>query len=363
MEQQLKQNRKAQTGVWNTNLRTRTHRNKPLLYWFTFTIKRVALQSCHLSSSKMAERPQKKSKEERVIEYVTKSNFVHNAFILFKKATDIVAECFPFCTLTEEQQILKQILDQMLHSILFSGHIHAKYPANVIFDHFEILGATMTDFPKPIKQYKTHVALRTPFSFLLELVTKCYGQNNESTVKKKLSHILQCCKKSSDDYPLISTVICICEISGSTYYGASLSCGSDKEQKIMTAVSCLHVWHPKVSSAVTSVFPDGSGEPHSVKLPDTVSCRAYAMEDLGNLKPPCKRCNQLYSLPNHTDNLNTAGNCAETEAISNLLKAKEDVNDRTTINGGVYDKTEIKQKMEEYIENNIVNIDDVYFPN
>ncbi|XP_053493460.1 uncharacterized protein LOC128615418 isoform X3 [Ictalurus furcatus] len=112
MEQQLKQNRKAQTGVWNTNLRTRTHRNKPLLYWFTFTIKRVALQSCHLSSSKMAERPQKKSKEERVIEYVTKSNFVHNAFILFKKATDIVAECFPFCTLTEEQQILKQILDQ-----------------------------------------------------------------------------------------------------------------------------------------------------------------------------------------------------------------------------------------------------------
>ncbi|XP_053494850.1 GTPase IMAP family member 8-like [Ictalurus furcatus] len=77
------------------------------------------------------------------------------------------------------------------------------------------------------------------------------------------------------------------------------------------------------------------------------------MEDLEKLKEPCETCYQLYSLPDHTDHSNHPGNCAETEAISNLLKAEKSVSDQTTINGGDYDQKEINQKMEEYIESNI----------
>ncbi|KAF4080872.1 hypothetical protein AMELA_G00176340 [Ameiurus melas] len=220
----------------------------------------------------------------------------------------------------------------------------------------------MSDFPKPFEQYQNHVALRTPFSFLLELLTY-YGQSNEENVKRELSEILDDCEKSGDEYTLISIVMCVCERGESRQYGACLSCGSDIAKNIMTAVSCLHVWHPKVSSAVMSMFPDDAGEPHSIKLPDTVRCRAYAMEKLEELKPPCKRCNQLYSLPDPTDHLNTPGTCAETEAISNLLRAEE----------GVSDQCEITQNMENYFKTNMqklrktnnrdYKIDRVYFPN
>ncbi|XP_053492014.1 uncharacterized protein LOC128614599 [Ictalurus furcatus] len=195
---------------------------------------------------------------------------------------------------------VKQKLDQMLHSILFLCYIHSSYRAEVIFAQMEILNRTKTYFPIPFEQYQTHVALQKPFSFLLELVTKCYGQYDEFIVKDMLSEILDGCKKSGVLFPLISTVICVCKNVWSRYYGASLSCESVPQRELMTAVSCVNVWHPKVSSSVMSVFPDGDGEPHRIEHPDRVKCRAYAIEGLRQLKPPCETCNKLYSLPGHT---------------------------------------------------------------
>ncbi|MCI4395191.1 hypothetical protein PGIGA_G00177500 [Pangasianodon gigas] len=265
----------------------------------------------------------KKSKEERAKAFCSNA-FAHNAFFLFDKATEIVKD---YGSSTQ----MKQILDQMLHSILFLGNIHfSRYLPEYIFADVEMFHQTSEDFPGPFSHYQTHMALRTPFSYFLELVTICYG-NDENIVKNTLSEILHDCRKSGDQYPLISTVICICESGASRYYGASLSCLSDQEREIMTAVSCVHVWHLNVSSAVMSVFPDDTGEPRSIKLPDTVKCRAYAVADIGQLKPPCKRCNQLYSLPGHTDHENPPGNCAETEAISNFFKAEKHGNSRQTL--------------------------------
>ncbi|XP_053087567.1 uncharacterized protein LOC128317724 [Pangasianodon hypophthalmus] len=209
----------------------------------------------------------------------------------------------------------------MIHSILFFGNIHEeKYGPEDIF-------GTLHDkirerFPEPFSQYTTCVPQKTPFSYFLELVVK-FCDHAEDRVKEKLSETLRECGKSGDLYPLIAVVICICEIGDSRYYGASLSCGSDKVREIMTTVSCLHVWHPKVSSAVMSVFPDDTAkEAHGIILPDSVKCKAYAVVKISKLKRPCKRCSDLFSLPNNTDVLNYPGNCAETEAISNFLHAE-----------------------------------------
>ncbi|GAA6074596.1 uncharacterized protein LOC113640148 isoform X1 [Tachysurus ichikawai] len=234
----------------------------------------------------------------------------------------------------------------MLHSILFLGHIHAAvYCPEYIFLDMDMLHRTMKDFPKPFALFRTHVAQRTPFSYFLQLLTVCYSQGHETTVKKNLSQFLGDCKKKGDRYPLISTVICICEYDKHTYYGASLSCESDIEREIMTSVSCLKVWHHKISSAVMSKFPQDTGPPRTIQLPSTVGCKAFAVEDMSQVKPPCGRCHQLYSLPGHTDILNEPGNCAETEAISNLLQDQEGVSEQTTITGGVYSDQEIKERI------------------
>ncbi|KAF4080869.1 hypothetical protein AMELA_G00176310 [Ameiurus melas] len=254
--------------------------------------------------------------EKRAISQLDKDTFPKNARFLFFEAVDLT-------TKLDHHDQLKNLLDEMLHSILFLGNIHAaKYNPEDIFEKTH--DPIMRRFPEPFQYYQTHVPLRTPFSYFLELVVKFYGQNNEETVKDKLSRTLKKYKESAaKNTPLISTVMCICASGESRHYGVSLSCGSDKAKNIMTAVSCEHVWHPKVSSAVMSVFPDDAGEPRSIKLPDTVRCRAYAIADTRQLKPPCKRCNQLYSLPDPTDHLNTPGNCAETEAISNFIKTEK----------------------------------------
>ncbi|XP_053346271.1 uncharacterized protein LOC128515995 [Clarias gariepinus] len=243
----------------------------------------------------------------------------------------------------------------MLHSILFLGNIHpAQYNPKDIFAETEVFKKTMDDFPASFKYYQTHVAKRTPFSYFLELVTICYDENNENMVKGKLCEILRGCKKSGDQYPLISVVICICERGESRYYGASLSCESDREREIMTSVSCLHVWDRLVSFAVMSVFSADPGGVRTIQF--QCQCRAYALENMEQEKPPCGRCSQLYSLPNpdpeDIDFRNPAGNCAETEAISNLLLQKNS----GVITEGVYEHQVIEEVMTACFNRNINEI-------
>ncbi|XP_060721254.1 uncharacterized protein LOC132842545 isoform X1 [Tachysurus vachellii] len=282
------------------------------------------------------------SKEERAKEFLSNSAFARNAVLLFNKANDIVS--------AQEQGDLrsdaKLILEEMLHSILFLGNIHnTVYCPEYIFPHVQKLDKIKEDFPRPFDLFQTHVAQRTPFSYFLQLLTVCYSQGHETRMMEILSEILGDCKKKGDRYPLISSVICICEYNKHRYYGVSLSCESGREREIMTSVSCLKVWHRKISFAVMSMFPQDTGTPHTIQLPATVRCVAFDVKDMSQVKPPCERCNQLYSLPGHTDGLNEPGNCAETEAISNLLQDQEGVSEQTTITGGVSSDQEIKERM------------------
>ncbi|XP_037396533.1 uncharacterized protein LOC108440896 isoform X1 [Pygocentrus nattereri] len=311
-----------------------------------------------MSASEMAEQGQgnKLTKEERARLLLIKQAFPQNAFFIFNQATEFV---------TEADDIEgHDLLEKMLHSILFLGNINAaKYPPDVIFVDREIYDKSKKAFPKPFDRYNSHVPLRTPFSYLLELIVRYYGaheeeeendQEKEERVKAILCEILNGCKKSGIQYPLISSVISICHVSNRRYYGGSLTCPGEIERQIMTAVSCLHVWHSYVSSAVLGVFPEDTTEARfpegDINLPESVVCRAYDIENLREVKPPCMLCHELYSLPEHTHNRNKPGNCAETEAISSLLKYEERVKRETTMKGSVLRKDEIKKRMSAYFD-------------
>ncbi|XP_036421613.1 uncharacterized protein LOC118805114 [Colossoma macropomum] len=295
-----------------------------------------------MSASEMAEQGQRKklTKAERAKLLLTKQAFPQNAFFIFNKATEFVRE-------TGIQG--NDLLDQMLHSILFLGNIHAaRYPPEVIFADEDIYDKSMCAFPTPFTRYREDVPQRTPFSYFLELIVRYCGEHEEE-VKAILREILRGCKKSDIQYPLISSVISICQVSNKRYYGGSLTCPGEIEREIMTAVSCLHVWHPYVSSAVLGVFPEDTTEPRfpdgAITLPDSVVCRAFDIENLSEVKPPCERCHELYSLPNHTNNRNNPGNCAETEAISNLLVNEEGVTDETQMKQVIVARDEVEKRM------------------
>ncbi|KAF7689951.1 hypothetical protein HF521_011755 [Silurus meridionalis] len=120
-----------------------------------------------------------------------------------------------------------------------------------------------------LSQGHSNVPLKTPFSYFLELTTTLYSSTDAAAVvhKQIFPDLFHNCHKSGGQYPLIPTVMCICESGRCGYYGVSLSCGSHIANKIMTAVSCLHVCHPKVASVVMSVFPDDFRDPKRIQLP------------------------------------------------------------------------------------------------
>ncbi|KAI4874435.1 hypothetical protein NFI96_019381 [Prochilodus magdalenae] len=288
--------------------------------------------------------PEALTTRQRAELFLKKENaFLRNAFIIFNKATEFGNA---------------YLLDKMLHSILFLGNIHpARYSPVDIFAKREIFDATIKAFPRPFNSYRKYVPLQTPFSYFLELIVEFFSESEEK-VKAVLSELCQSCKKSGTQYPLISTVICICQASRcSRYYGGSLTCPGEIEREIMTSVSCLHVWHEFVKHAVLGVFPEDTAEPRfrdgTIILPDSVKCRAFDIENLGTVKPPCKRCHELYSLPNPTSNRNKPGNCAETEAISKLLANEEMVANTTRLNGDVLGEEEIKRRMTRNFDKNM----------
>ncbi|KAL6461060.1 hypothetical protein MHYP_G00310260 [Metynnis hypsauchen] len=296
-----------------------------------------------MSTSQMAEQGQgKKTKEERAKLFLIKQAFPQNAFFIFNKATEFV---------TEADTEGNDLLDQMLHSILFLGNINvARYPPDVIFAHKDIYEKSEYAFPTPFARYRNYVPQRTPFSYLLELIVRyCSAHEEEEEVKAILGQILNGCKRSKLQYPLISSVISICQVSNRRYYGGSLTCPGDIERQVMTAVSCLHVWHPYVSSAVLGVFPEDTTDPRfpdgAIKLPNSVVCRAYDIENLSEVKPPCERCHELYSLPEPRGIRHDPGNCAETEAISNLLINEKEVTDDTEMHELIVAIDVIRERM------------------
>lgn len=135
-----------------------------------------------------------------------------------------------------------------------------------------------------------------------------------NSVKEKLSEFV-CQFKSNATNQLIGHTICTAHHGNNhqfLVYGASIPLAEKKYKDIWIGLSCVHTWHAQVSYTVMK----------SVRCPIEVHCKAYEVKRL-KVMPPCHTCHELYALPDPSDAENLPGNCAETEAISELFKLRD----------------------------------------
>ncbi|XP_066560750.1 uncharacterized protein LOC136749974 [Amia ocellicauda] len=296
-----------------------------------------------------------------------------NRKTLLNSGAVFISELVKLCKASAiNPDVTEALITEVLHSIFFLGHIHESAQCKPIvpqdfFTSEETYESFLKDFPKAFEQYCSFLPTRTPFSILLEVVTKMTECSDHSAVLKKLGDFCNAmAAKEIDDqyrncYTLRSTVVSTCNFqdetgkSSSVYYGASLSCSGKVETKIMIALSCIHTWDDAVAHAVQN------GENGAfLQLPDGVKCRAYKWNPTtGDFmeEPPCEKCHRIFRninyQPEYTESDKTAqwhyGNCAETECLSHLLRGEEKVKSETVAyhlnEEQAVDKAEIMKKL------------------
>lgn len=137
------------------------------------------------------------------------------------------------------------------------------------------------------------------------------------SVREKLSEFVRQFKSNATNQ-LIGHTICTAQHENNhqfLVYGASIPLAEEKYKDIWIGLSCVHTWHAQVSYTVMK----------SVRCPIEVHCEAYEAKGLkeSDAMPPCLTCHELYTLPNPSTKRNPPGNCAETEAISELFKLRD----------------------------------------
>ncbi|XP_056406119.1 uncharacterized protein LOC130297561 [Hyla sarda] len=272
------------------------------------------------------------------------------------------------------KEVVRHYMERVLHSIFFFGHIHCPPIAPE-----EFLPETLTErykeaFPKPFKQYNTHLPRYTPYSILLEYMTKGMEWDDLDLLSKHLENVNKSLLKShkekedefiANDFAFNASAVTFCCVKDSNNakvlrkaYGSSLSCKGKIERKIMIAVSALHVWDRAVSYAVCC-----AGQGHPITFPERVECMTYSFIQRKKI-PPCNKCFKMYKLkaiPEHEAHNKMEhwpyGNCAENESLSRLLQCDEDVRREICIideNGRkVMNRQDIENKFKEEYEDEI----------
>ncbi|XP_062376238.1 uncharacterized protein LOC134064317 [Sardina pilchardus] len=213
-----------------------------------------------------------------------------------------------------------QLLDEMVHSILFSGHIRNQLMKPEEIFEADMFGILRCFFGGAFEGYKRRLPKRTPFSCLLELIVET--KKDKTLVKNELSNIITKLRGKSTNQ-LVGRALCIIEECQQISYGVSMPLAEKQFKKIWIALSCMHTWHPHVAYAVRKWT---KGEECSVPFPNLEeSCQAY-VHNGKTLKstPPCISCCELFSMKHvhKKSRSHLYGNCAEAEAISKYLKLK-----------------------------------------
>ncbi|KAM5135115.1 uncharacterized protein ACMZJ9_017731 [Mantella aurantiaca] len=239
-------------------------------------------------------------------------------------------------------------LQRVYHSIFFFGHINRLQIKPEEFITNKKREALKEKFPKPFQEYNTHLPRQTPYSILLEYITKIYGGDHESILEeleKRNKDLLDNCyddegnKLSAKNFSLSAPVIahsCFkdsCNDSENIAYGSSLAYKGSVPSRIMIAISALFVWDKVISYAVRC-GDNGCG----IKFPLGVCCYAYQFDTKTHKYqriPPCVKCFTMFIVKFDPTYAKTDkqedwryGNCAETESLSNLLNYNEDMRDR-----------------------------------
>ncbi|XP_072560851.1 uncharacterized protein [Paramormyrops kingsleyae] len=254
----------------------------------------------------------------------------------------------------------RRFFKEILHSIFFHCHIYRDTELNrQSINPEEILGETLQSelavmYPDVFESYTSLLPRRSPFSILLEVVVETMAGRSEIDIRtelEKLNNKMIVHKSGGsscgNDFCFGATVVSYSYFRSSSletqkYFGASMSCSGRKATRIFISVACIETWNDNVAHAVCLA---AKGHP-SITLPDTVYSTAYRLHPPkkgGNNSheykelSPCELCLKIF--PNVTfSSLHKKdqdkqfwnyGNCAECEAISNLLNGQTSISDET----------------------------------
>ncbi|XP_073462844.1 uncharacterized protein [Aquarana catesbeiana] len=244
-------------------------------------------------------------------------------------------------------------MQRVYHSIFFFGHINDPQVKPEEFVPAREWKYIEKVFEKPLAEYKTHVPSQTPYSILLEYITKIYHGERESVLKELEKRNQEFLVKFYDDeknqlrpehFALSAAVICHSCVNDPdcvNTYGSSIAYKGKVPRRIMIAISTLLVWDKVISYEVRC---GESG--HGIQFPNDVCCYSYKFDTTTlTYEPtsPCTKCKKMY-LVNFVPKFEKTckqedwryGNCAETESLSNLLHYNENI--RRTVH--TYDDNE-----------------------
>ncbi|XP_039604291.1 uncharacterized protein LOC120525772 [Polypterus senegalus] len=277
---------------------------------------------------------------------------------LIKSALQFVSVTLKFVKENElKKEDAKHYIKEMLHAVLFLLYINKPSIEPQEFLSDGMLEYFRRNCSDVLEKYKTHLPLRPPYSILLDLVVKMWGDNPQD--RMILDNLFQLNKDmlisgtvneeqmSANDFAFSSRVVSCCYFSKKNtnfktrkYFGASVACKGKIQREVFIDVACVKTWHPKVAIGVINA----STGSETLQLPEYVFSTAYRMKSSKtNLHlhyeamPPCPRCLDIFpniifspkALPFHIAKWEH-GNCAECESVSNLLKAERDL-DRAVV--------------------------------
>ncbi|XP_077314952.1 uncharacterized protein LOC143935168 [Lithobates pipiens] len=233
-------------------------------------------------------------------------------------------------------------MQRVYHAIFFFGYINdpqVKPEEFVCAREWECIEKV---FEKPLAEYKTHLPSQTPYSILLEYITKIYRGKRESILEELERRNQEFLVKFYDDeknqlrpkdFALSAAVIshsCVNDPDSVDTYGSSIAYKGKVPRMIMIAISTLLVWDKVISYEVRC---GKSG--HGIQFPNNVCCYSYKFDTTTQrYEPisPCTKCKKMY-LAKFVPKFEKTGkqedwrygNCAETESLSNLLHYNEDI--------------------------------------
>ncbi|XP_069841237.1 uncharacterized protein [Dendropsophus ebraccatus] len=248
------------------------------------------------------------------------------------------------------KEVACHYMERVLHSIFFFGHINNPPITPDDFLPEGYIQKVKGRFPKPFKEYNTHLPHYTPYSILLEYMTERMELENLDLLLKKLETVNKSLLKPkinnedqfiANDFAFTASAVTYCCVKDSNdakvlkkAFGSSMSCKGKTQRIIMIAISALHVWDRAISYAVCCA---GSSLP--ITFPERVSCTTYSFKTRAKI-PPCNKCFKMYNVncdPEHEAHNRKEdwlyGNCAENESLSRLLHGDEDVRGEICIIG------------------------------
>lgn len=313
---------------------------------------------------------------------------IKSSILFFEQSLEYAADLCRRKKLSKDQA--NGYLSEILHSILFIGYINVPSiePQKLLTEN--AVGSLKKSFPDVFEKYTSHLPLRTPYSILLDMVAQTPGNQAMDLPKDLLDlnekmHVPRNSgKMCGNDFCLASSVVSYCYFENGNkrskkYFGASVACTGKAKRDFFINLSCVKTWNRKVALGVCLAAKGRK----SIMLPKTVYSAAFTMlndqrdeDHEGNSdrigrgsrqryvqRRACEKCWGIFPevvfLPPERDEERASwkhGNCAECEAMSNLLNSEVTVNEGVKLGEDLLSTAAVNEKLKPLLKPRIDNL-------